>query len=325
MAAVLLASTACGPGVADGSAKEASTDEPVAKAAQGARGVPSRFAVLTWNICGAIKDCPSDRKPKKKIDEIVKVVRSDPGYAVIMMQEACKSIHSDELADQLGDGWVVRHRTATKVGTREKVRCPASGNKDAGVAVAMKKLPGSKFVTGSDGKPGWNLTFPSTRGLEHAHGDSDQSMSNHATQGAACLQDKGNRLLACTSHFVHNDVAKYKEIQKASVKDLHRTTKDWQNGGYRTIVGGDFNIDVEGKRIKPLYAGNFEADSNDKCNTTGPRPRGPVGCRHVFGDKVDYVFFSDRGWKLRGGGVRYNGSTKKLSDHWMLTAAVRPS
>ncbi|SDL38936.1 endonuclease/exonuclease/phosphatase family protein [Streptomyces indicus] len=300
-----------------------------AEAAEEVQSVPDRVAVLSWNICGTASQCPSRENPSAKLDEIVDIVEADPGYAVIMLQEACKSIHSDKLAERLGDGWVVRHRTAKIVGTARDVGCSMSGKADAGVAIAMKKLPGSDFVTGPDGRPGWDLTFTSTRGLEHVEGKDDLPKTNYTTQGAPCLQDQGNKLLACTSHFVHGGVADADEIQDASLKDFHRTTVDWQNGGYRTIVGGDFNIKVQDDDIDPMYDGNFEADSNDKCNTTGPRPSWYIGCRNSFGSKLDYIFFGDRGWGLRGGDVRYDGSDayedRELSDHWGITAAVSPS
>ncbi|MHC3455723.1 endonuclease/exonuclease/phosphatase family protein [Streptomyces prasinus] len=330
--AALLATSACGTGPdgapndvrkgAGSPAAEASAGEVEVQAAQGARRMPNRVAVLTWNICGIAGACPNRGEYQtEQVREITNVVKGDRSYAVVLIQEACAE-HSRQLQEALGKNWVVHHRKATVLGTKKrKFIC------GAGAAVAMKKLPGSKFVKGPDGRSGWDVTFTGTRGLEREDGKKYHPKTRHVTQGAACLQDKGNKILACSSHFVAGGVTDYDKIQAASVKDLHRTTVDWQRGGYRTIVGGDFNIngrknasESEKERIDPLFDGNFEADSNDRCSTRGKR-----GCKN--GRKIDYIFFSDRGWQLRGGDVRFwHGSEdyrdRKLSDHWMLTAAV---
>ncbi|GAA2068483.1 hypothetical protein GCM10009801_16770 [Streptomyces albiaxialis] len=44
--------------------------------------------------------------------------------------------------------------------------------------------------------------------------------------------------------------------------------------------------------------------------------------------KIDYLFFSDRGWDLVGGDVVRTGSELYtdglLSDHWMVRGQIRP-
>jgi hypothetical protein len=338
--AALLGSAACGSGGTGGTAegpraertdaagapqpdgettKDAPAEGTAAQAAPGARRLPQRLAVLTWNICGSASKCPMTDKPAEKIDEVLRVVRADSGYAVIMLQESC-SKHRNPLAKGLGSGWVVRHRTAHYVGSNQRIVCGQDKENGAGVTLAMKRFPGSDFVKGGDGKPGWNVTFTSTRGWERDETKTSKPSTNRTTQGAVCLQDKGNKLLACTSHFVSEGVKNAKAIQNASVKDLSHTAAAWSKGGYRTIVGGDLNINVlkERPRLAPLYDGNFEADSNDNAPTHTSR-------------KIDYLFFDDSGWKLRGGDVRVLGkgssaayAAGRLSDHWMLTAAVTP-
>lgn len=336
--AALIGSAACGSGGVGGTAEgpgrtdaagapqpggEREQDAPakgaVAQAAPDTRRLPQRLAVLTWNICGSASTCPITDKPAQKINELLRVIRAEPGYAVIMLQESC-SKHRNLLAEGLGSEWVVRHRTAHYVGSKQRIVCGGKKNNGAGVTLAMKRLPGSDFVKGGDGKPGWNVTFTSTRGWERDETKSSKPSTNRTTQGAICLQDRGNKLLACTSHFVSGSVRNAKAIQNASVKDLGRTAATWSKRGYRTVVGGDFNIDgrKERPRLAPLYNGNFEADSNDNAPTRAGR-------------KIDYLFFNDRGWKLRGGDVRVMGkgnsfayTAGRLSDHWMLTAAVTP-
>ncbi|GAA3476108.1 hypothetical protein GCM10018966_006350 [Streptomyces yanii] len=285
--------------------------------------LPTRVGVLTWNICGALSrdgspSCPGTSRGK--INELVDRVNNDRSIAVVMIQEACESLHSRPLQEALnhaGSGeWVVRHRTAKSPGTDNPVRCPRTGKKDAGVAVAMKKLPGNDLVYDKQGKPGWDMTFTSTSEPEGKH-----------TQGAACLQDRGNKLLACTSHFANANADPSKQMRRASARDFRNQARSWQNGGYRTIIGGDLNLKPGDRAIRPLYSGNFEADSDEKCTTTGPWYL--KGCRNVAGDKLDYIFFSDRGWDLVQGRPIYVGSWSydigRLSDHWMLRGVVRPS
>ncbi|QKV96460.1 endonuclease/exonuclease/phosphatase family protein [Streptomyces sp. NA02950] len=283
------------------------------------RGIPPRVGVLTWNICGAINSCPNSSHPQRKLDELVDRVNDDASISVVMIQEACDSLHSTPLETALNQGtsgeWVVRHRTAKTIGTDNPVRCPRSGKPEAGVAIAMKKLPGSDLVHDSAGRPGWDMTFTSTSEPGGKH-----------SQGAACLEDRGNKLLACTSHFANENADPDKALRTASARDFRNQARDWQNGGYRTIIGGDFNLEPGDDATQPLYDGNFEADSDEKCTTTGPWYL--KGCRNVLGSKFDYVFFSDRGWDLERGRPLYVGSWRydvgQLSDHWMLRAVVRP-
>ncbi|MYZ40129.1 MULTISPECIES: endonuclease/exonuclease/phosphatase family protein [unclassified Streptomyces] len=297
---------------------------PSTKAADVApRSLPSRVSVLTWNICGALKpdadnSCPGTNSGK--INELVNRVQKDKSIAIVMIQETCESLHSKPLQGELNrrtsSEWVVRHRTAKGIGTGTPVRCPRSGKGEAGVAIAMKKLPGSDIVNDGQGKPGWDMTFRSTSEAGGRH-----------TQGAACIQDRGNKLLACTSHFANENADPSKAMRKASAKDFRDQARAWQNGRYRTIIGGDFNLKPSDKEIKPLEVGNFEADSDEKCTTTGPWFL--KGCRNVAGAKLDYIFFSDYGWDLEQGRPIYVGSRSydfgRLSDHWMLRGVVRPS
>ena len=147
------------------------------------------------------------------------------------------------------------------------------------------------------------------------------------TQGAACIQDRGNMLLACTSHFANEHAVNSLAIRAASARDFRDQARDWQNGGYRTIIGGDFNLEPDDAAVQPLYDGNFEADSDEKCTTTGPWFL--KGCRNPAGVKFDYLFFSDSGWDLEQGRPIYVGSRRydfgQLSDHWMLRAVVTPT
>lgn len=176
---------------------------------------------------------------------------------------ACDSLHSTPLETALNQRtsgeWVVRHRTAKTIGTDNPVRCPRSGKPEAGVAIAMKKLPGSDLVHDSAGRPGWDMTFTSTSEPGGKH-----------SQGAACLEDRGNKLLACTSHFANENADPGKALRTASARDFRNQARDWQNGGYRTIIGGDFNLEPGDDATQPLYDGDFEADSDEKCTTTGP-------------------------------------------------------
>ncbi|NGO73069.1 endonuclease/exonuclease/phosphatase family protein [Streptomyces boncukensis] len=300
-------------------------------AADGARSgqsssLPSRVGVLTWNICGALKEdgdnsCPGSSSGK--VDELVNRVKRNESTTVIMVQETCESLHSRPLETALNretpGEWVVRHRTALRVGTDNPVVCPRSGKPEAGVAIAMKKLPGSDLVQDSEGKPGWDMTFPNT--------DEEETGTVH-TQGAACLQDRGNRLLACASHFANANADKT-NLREASARDFRDQARDWQNGGYRTIIGGDLNLRPDDDALQPLYEGNFEADSDRKCTTTGPWYLNYPTCQNPRGSKLDYIFFSDYGWDLVRGHPYYWGSRDyslgRLSDHWMLWSVVRPS
>ncbi|MFF4761110.1 endonuclease/exonuclease/phosphatase family protein [Streptomyces sp. NPDC001292] len=280
--------------------------------------IPPRLGVLTWNICGGLTSCPGSNQGK--VDELANRVREDSSITVVMIQETCESLHSRPLENALNSRtsgkWVVHHRTAKTLGTNNPIRCPRSGKPEAGVAIAMKKLPGSDIVNGPDGKPGWNMTFTSTSEHNGTH-----------SQGAACLQDRGNKLLACTSHFANEKADPSKALRAASARDFRNQARNWQNGDYRTIIGGDFNLKPGDNAVKPLYDGNFEADSDEKCTTTGPWYL--KGCRNPAGSKLDYIFFSDYGWDLQQGRPIYVGSWRydlgRLSDHWMLRAYVTPS
>lgn len=284
-------------------------------AAPSPASLPAKVGVLTWNICGAIAACPSVNQPQSKISELVNRVLEDDSIAVIMIQETCASIHSRPLERSLeaatGGGWVVRHRTAKTPGTAVPVVCPKTGLPEAGTAVAMKELPDSDIV-------GFDMTFTST--------DEERTGQIH-TQGAACLQDEVNRLMACTSHFANSSADPLGALRRASVRDFRQQALDKQNGGYRTIIGGDLNLPDDDPDIQPMYDGNFEADSDDKCPTTGPGVCTPI----KFGDKIDYIFFSDRGWDLDSGDASYTSNTDiaydsgNLSDHWILEGVVTPA
>ncbi|MER7000942.1 endonuclease/exonuclease/phosphatase family protein [Streptomyces sp. NPDC000410] len=280
--------------------------------------LPPEVRVLTWNICGAIARCPNDEKPKRKTDEIVSHAKRDNRIAVIMVQEACV-MHANLLRESLPGEWVVHHRKAPNMNTGQLLGCAADKTSPkeqrfTGVAIALKKLPGS------DLRP-FDITFK-------------KADSRPATQGAACIEDRGNALVACTSHFPNSsdDADPTGRYRAVAAQDFHDWSLSWQRRGLRTIIGGDLNLSPGDDEIKPLYTDHFEADTARKCNTSGPRQ-----CTSWLGDKIDYIFFSDYGWDLKSGRVIYDGSWRYdlnynpapwpegLSDHWMLTGTVKPS
>lgn len=274
-----------------------------------ASSVPNRVGVLTWNICGATKTCNGSAYPERKIDELVDHVLTDSSIGVVMIQEACESIHSRPLERELNrrtrSTWVVQHRTAIRLNSKKTaVTCPVTGKPEAGVAIAVRAMPGSKFDR-------WNTRFKSVPEKNGAH-----------SQGAACVQDTANKLLACTAHFANENNDGLRTRRAASARDFRDKALWFQRRGYRTIIGGDFNLDRNAPEVRVLYDGNFEADTDDKCDTMGP----PT-CRSSGGHKYDYIFFSDFGWDLERGDVQLSGSNhylrRELSDHWILEGIVK--
>jgi hypothetical protein len=276
--------------------------EPAAASQQ--RGVPAKVGVITWNICGAIKRCKGAKRDAEKRAELVRSAAQDKDVAVIMIQEACISLHSRPLERELeaatGARWSVRHRTAKEIGEDRPVTCPKTGLQEAGAAVFMKELPGSRIV-------GWDMRFGSTH---------EDAVGRVHSQGAACLQDTANKLLACSSHFANEKADPSGALRRASARDFHQQALAKQNAGYRTIIGGDLNLEPDSRDVQVLYDGNFEADTDDQCPTSGP-----ASCTLKVGRKIDYVFFSDRGWDLDGGDAIYEN--EDLSDHWMLKGKVK--
>jgi endonuclease/exonuclease/phosphatase family metal-dependent hydrolase len=294
--AVPAAAPGAAPGPAPGSAPAAAP-----AATRAAAALPGRITALTWNICGASKTACADRdlyQPQAKIDEIKRQVDADATIDVIMLQEAC-GLHAELLQQTLGAGWVVHHRAAREIGTDRVFACDAdNGTTSAGTVIAMRKLPGAKPVA-------WDMTFPAAENDLGATRERD-----FHTQGAACIQDRANMLLACTSHFASG---KHPEYRRVSAQAFAQQARDWQNGGYRTVLGGDFNLTPhkENDAIQPLYRGNFESSGGGSREATHPT------------GKIDYLFFSDYGWDLVGNHVHHPDS--KLSDHYILTGTVTPS
>lgn len=270
---------------------------PVAKA------LPSQLGVLTWNICGAITKCPNHDNPAAKISQLTAKLKQDKNIGVIMLQEACL-MHADLLGKALRDlkqDWVVHHRKASDMSTDRPLKCAADKTSPeerryTGSVIAMRMLRGGN---------------PQPHQLEVPAID-----NRPQTQGAACLKDTTNKILACTVHFPHDgaDADPKGTYRAAMAKYLHGESVKLQRAKYRTIIGGDFNETPESSRIKVMYADHFEADSRHKRTTNSS-------------GKIDYVFFSDYGWDLVGanvyGGGAYNG--RPLSDHWMLKGTVKPS
>ncbi|WP_190086425.1 endonuclease/exonuclease/phosphatase family protein [Streptomyces longisporoflavus] len=292
---------------------------PAASADTRPAALPSAVNVITWNICGGLTSCPNSDHPQRKLRELVNRKVDGQKLNVIMMQESCGRLHAAALQKMLGSGWAVQHRVAPLLATGKPAPCAADGGRlDGGVTVAVQKMPGSDFVNDRDASAqsdGWNMTYTPAR----------SDTPKLGTQGAACLEDRGNKLLACTTHLANENADPNAAYRRDSVSSLHQQVKEYQDRGYRTIVGGDFNLEPDDSQIKPMYAGNFEADTDDKCNTA---VHWTLGCTSPFGHKYDYIFFSDNGWDLKTGDVIRNGSWRydygRLSDHFMLQGAVNP-
>lgn len=186
------------------------------------RALPDRITALTWNVCGTASHCPNRENPQVKIDEIARQVRHDPSIGVVMIQETCENAHSvplvKALKDASGSEWILQHRTGKYVGTNKAIGCTIGGGPGGGgVAIAMKRFPGTTPMR-------WNYTFPSTRGLEHQNGEADKPRTNYTTQGMACVgansRNPANKIVACTSHFVHSGVHRQEAIRAASARDM---------------------------------------------------------------------------------------------------------
>ncbi|UNS96702.1 endonuclease/exonuclease/phosphatase family protein [Streptomyces tubbatahanensis] len=259
---------------------------------------------ITWNICGASKTACWDWSfgdRYGKVGELAGWVQRDPRVSVVMMNESCKAYYGNYLKKQLnatGTGnWRVNHVNGLDLEKKTPFTCDPDINqpKDAGVTIAVKQFPGG------DPKP-LTLTFPSTNGRPEG------------TQRAACFKDGPNKFLACTVHLPAGGADPDGRQRAATVQSLHDQLLAYQEKGYRTIVGGDFNLKPDDSEIKPMYEDNFEADpQHGDTQKTG---------------KIDYMFFSDYGWDLlngnpilTGGSDQYN--QHRLSDHWMMQGTVR--
>ncbi|MDI3403249.1 endonuclease/exonuclease/phosphatase family protein [Streptomyces cavernicola] len=287
--------------------------------------LPKYVSVLSWNMCGAWDGCTAWEKPAEKVGLVVEAVEDDPSVAVVMLQEVCRGLHAEPLQERLGEGWQVQFRAAPVVPRYEKGNlvgptdraddlhkvnlCSADKRNvppggpptdEAGVLVAMKKLPGSEL-----------------------HGE-NMSFVQDVRQGAACIKDTGNLLFACSSHFLNKVADPDEESRVRSGWNFRDQTFHLQAQGYRTVIGGDLNARPDTRPLQPLYEGNFEADVNLQ------RATHPEG-------KLDHVFFSDYGWDLVGASVDYPGTVEglpglftlprfgeRLSDHSILKGVVEP-
>jgi len=277
-------------------------------AEQSVQSLPRDVRALTWNICGASWTACSDLSfgdRQAKIGELVDWAKRDPRVSVVMLNESCGAYYGGYLRQQLnriGRGsWKVVHAQGKDIEKGTPFTCDADPRKrkDAGITIAMKRFRG--------GNPQQlPMTFPSTGGRPEG------------TQVAACIKDDPNRIVACA---VHLPAGKYADQRAASTRSLHDQLKAWQDKGYRTIAGGDFNMEPDADDIQPMYQDNFEADSDRK----GWTHETDNGNRR----KIDYVFFSDYGWDLLNGNPIYTGTPRyeagRLSDHKIMQGTVRVS
>ncbi|WP_438493920.1 endonuclease/exonuclease/phosphatase family protein [Streptomyces asiaticus] len=278
---------------------------PAGAAEHRVASIPTDVRAITWNICGASKTACwnysfGDRY--SKVWEMKTWVEKDPRVSVVMFNESCKSYYGDYLKKQLnatGTGnWKVYHVNGPNIETGKLYKCDPDINQptDAGVTIAVKQF------SGGDPKP-LKLTFPSTNGRPDK------------TQHAACFKDDPNKFLACTVHLPARSADPDKHQRQASVKSLHDLLEKYQDQGYRTVAGGDFNLKPGDAEIEPMYEGNFEADPQH-----GETRKGT--------GKIDYMFFSDYGWDLLNGNPILSGQSeqynkRRLSDHWMMQGTVR--
>ncbi|MET7376423.1 endonuclease/exonuclease/phosphatase family protein [Micromonospora arida] len=268
-----------------------------------AAALPSTVRTMTWNICGASANaCKGTRSATEKINSIVQQVRSDPGISVIMIQEACAHLHSNPLASALsnatGATWHVSHRTARNITNGQAIECTfdGAGQRDAGVAVLMRGRSDEQIET-------FTQTFSS-------------SPNPSASQGWACIKDRGNKIVACSVHLLRPEDDSDSAIKRASLRDMLTELRQWQDFyGYRTIVGGDFNIDDSESALDPLQAFAHEVDEDDNCNTTG------LTCDYL-GNKYDHIFYGRRAWLQSTGDVGSDGGG--LSDHLRLIGQAAP-
>ncbi|MFD7818369.1 endonuclease/exonuclease/phosphatase family protein [Streptomyces sp. NPDC059785] len=278
--------------------------------------VPAQVNAMTWNICGGSQSsCVGTGTAEEKLDRVIQRVNQDSTLTVIALQEVCSFAHAARLQERLGEQWVVNFRAAPVMGGEhgELNRCtlanlPAPKNQPGGVLVAMKKLPGASIT----------VVDEDFVGVPYAN-DKD----GHPTQGAACLRDSVNKLLACSSHFPFDGADKEKgtefDSRSGCAKQYAALGKKWRARGWRTILAGDLNLNVLARsellRIWPLYSGgNFEGDRLNR--TTAPS--------FPFDKKLDYIFFSANNWQRRGAAVDKSEAISSLSDHYLLKATVRP-
>lgn len=279
--------------------------------------IPAQVNVLTWNICGGSKSsCAETGTAEEKLDRVMQRVNADSTVAVIALQEVCNFAHAARLQERLGEQWVVNFRAAPKMGGEhgELNKCtlaslPGPKDQPGGVLVAMKKLPGASIT----------VVDENFAGVPYAN-DKD----GHPTQGAACLRDSVNKLLACSSHFPYDgaDAEKgtYYDSRSGSAKQYAALGKEWRTRGWRTVLAGDLNLNAriwtERFVLSPLYnGGNFEGDRLNRRTVPGAP---------LINKKLDYIFFSANNWQLRGAAVDNSEAISSLSDHYLLKATVRP-
>ncbi|GGU67775.1 endonuclease/exonuclease/phosphatase family protein [Streptomyces lavendofoliae] len=272
--------------------------------------LPSKINALTWNICGGAKSiCGGTGTAKEKIAKVMERVADDPSLAVIILTEVCEKAHAGELQRNLKDGWRVNFRAGPVMGGRpgEVNRCSMPGTEDqrAGVLVALKKFRGSQIRAKDENFPG----------VPYAN-----DKAGRPTQGAACLRDWTYKVMACGSHFPSDGVDEREgtdyDTREACAYRFGALGAKWQAKGWRTVLGGDLNLNAEDERPRLRYLydwGNFEGDQQNRVTHDGV----------LSNEKLDYLFFSDRGWRLEGAIVDYSDSVSALSDHWLLKATVQ--
>lgn len=277
--------------------------------------IPARVNALTWNICGgSASSCGEKGTADQKLNRVMQRVNEDRTLMVIALQEVCNYAHAAELQKRLGDQWVVNFRAAPIMegehGSVNRCTLPVPGpkNQPGGVLVAMKKLPGASITVADE----------DFAGVPYAN-DRD----GHPTQGAACLRDTVNKLMACSSHFPFEGADEAKgtayDSRAGCAKQYAALGTNWRKQGWRTILAGDLNLNGrngERRYLKPLYkGGNIEGDKRNR--VTVP----PIVWVHK---KLDYLFFSERNWSLQGAAVDTSSAISNVSDHYLLKATVRP-
>jgi endonuclease/exonuclease/phosphatase family metal-dependent hydrolase len=279
--------------------------------------IPAQVNVVTWNICGGSQSsCKKTGTAEEKLDRVMQRVDEDSTLTVIALQEVCSFAHAVRLQERLGEQWVVNFRAAPVMGGEhgELNKCtlanlPEPKGQPAGVLVAMKKLPGASIT----------VVDEDFAGVPYAN-DKD----GYPTQGAACLRDSVNRLLACSSHFPFDGADAEKgtayDSRSGCAKQYAALGTKWRAQGWRTVLAGDLNLNSRTRTgrfvLRPLYnGGNFEGDRLNRRTVPGAP---------WINKKLDYIFFSENNWQRRGAAVDNSEAISSLSDHYLLKATVRP-
>jgi hypothetical protein len=269
-----------------------------------AAALPATVRAMTWNICGASPGaCGGTGTATQKINSIVQQVQSDSSIGIIMIQEACAHLHSNPLATALrsatGATWHVSHRTGRYIDSGKLIECQTDNQHitDAGVAVLTRARTDEQIEI-------FSQTFPS-------------SPNPMASQGWACIKDRGNKIISCSVHLLRNEDDSDNQVKSANLRDMLNELNQWQEDyGYRTIVGGDFNLDDNWSELDGMQAFAYEVDEDDGCNTDG------TACGNPLGEKWDHLFYGRRGWQQPTGDVGSDGGG--LSDHARLIGGAAP-